>query len=169
MSYRHDLALRFAVLKALAGELTTAKRQADCEIRDTWRPGDRLSAHLPDGEVVAAVTLAKGKATAKLSDEATYRAWVEQTHPNEVETITITRVRPEFTERILSAARQLGVPVDAATGEEVPGVTVDQGDPYPMVRPVPGASVSIAKAWQAGELGDVLGGLLAVEGGEPDE
>lgn len=166
MSYRHDLALRFAVLKTLAGELTTAKRQADSEIREAWHPGDRNSATLPDKTLLGAVTLAKGKTGSKLVDEPAFRAWVERTHPEEMETVTITRVKPAYSELIMSAARQLGQAIDATTGEEVPGITVEQGDPYPTMRLAPGARDVIAKAWQAGQLADVVDGLLEIEGGE---
>ena len=160
MIERHDLAARFAVLKEIASKLSAAKKAADCEIRDTWTPGDRLTAKLPDGTPVGSVTLAKGKTTAKLTDAAAYEEWVTRTHPGEIETVTITRVRPEFTERVLSAARQLGEPVDAATGEMVPGVSVEQGDPYPTTRLNAGAAEAIAKAWQDGQLAELVGGLL---------
>jgi hypothetical protein len=158
MSIRHDLALRFAVLKALGGELTTAKRVADCEIRDTWRPGDRNSAALPDGSVVAAVTLAKGTTKASITDEAAYEAWVRHVHPDQIE--TVERVKPDFTDRAKAAARKLGHPVDPATGEEIPGMKVERGEPYPVVKPTSDAADAIARAWRAGELDEVVGDLL---------
>lgn len=167
MSIRHDLAFRFAVLKVLTTLVGDAKKVADCEVRDTWRPGDRNSAETPAGVLLGAVTLAKGKTVAKLSDVAAYEAWVKHVHPEEIETVTITRVRPEFTERLMSAARQLGTPVDASTGESVPGITVERGDPYPTVRLASDAKENIGRAWHAGELADVVGGLLAIEPGEP--
>lgn len=169
MSYRHDLAFRFAVLKVLVGVLSDAKKAADCEIRDTWRPGDRNSATIPGpdrGVLVGAVTLAKGRTVSKFSDADAFEAWVKHVHPEEIETVTITRVRPAFVERLMSAARQLGHAVDADTGEEVPGITVEQGEPYPTVRLAPAAREEIARAWKAGELADLVGGLLAIEPGE---
>lgn len=160
MRDRHDLAARFAVLKTISTKVGDAKKAADCEIRDTWTPGDRLTAKLPDGTAIASVTLSNGKTTAKLTDQAAYEEWVARAHPDEIETVTITRVKPEFTERTLSAARQLGEPVDAATGEMVPGVSVEQGDPYPTTRLSAGAAEAIARAWQDGELAEMVGGLL---------
>lgn len=166
MTDRHDLAARFAVLKTLATRVGDAKKAADCEIRDGWEPGDRNTAKLDDGTALGSVTLAKGRAVSRLVDEAAYRAWVERTHPEHIQ--TITRVDPAFTERLMSAARQLGVAVDGETGEEVPGIRVEQGDPYPTTRLAAGADEAIARAWQAGELADMLGALLqpAIEGGE---
>jgi hypothetical protein len=163
MSIRHDLALSFAVLKVLSSGLADAKKVADCEIRDTWRPGDRNSAVL-GGILVGAVTLANGRTGSAIADEAAYRAWVERTHPEEIE--TVTRVRPDFTDRLKAVARKLGEPVDPATGEQVPGLVVTQGDPYPMVTPAEDAAGHIARAWRAGELNDVVGGLLAIESGQ---
>jgi hypothetical protein len=162
-----DLALRYALLKVLVAELADAKKVADCEIRDTWRPKDRLSAALPDGTVVAAVTLASGRTTAAVADTDAYEAWVRATHPEQIETVPATeRINPEFTARLTSAAKKLGIAVDAETGEVVPGITVNEGDPYPMVKLAEDARDEVAKAWQAGELTELMSGLLAIEGGE---
>ncbi|TDD77708.1 hypothetical protein [Actinomadura rubrisoli] len=168
MSDSHDLAARFAVLKTLATRVSDAKKAADCEIRDGWAPGDRNTAKLPDGTAIGSVTLAKGRATSRLVDEPAYLTWVEKTHPERIETITLTRVDPAFTERLLSAARQLGVAVDGETGEEVPGIRVEQGDPYPTTRLNAGAAEAIGRAWQDGRLADLVGSLLrpAVEAGD---
>jgi hypothetical protein len=157
---RHDLAARFALLKTLGAKLADAKKAADCEIRDTWTPGDRLTAKLPDDTAIGSVTLAKGKTTARLVDEPAYREWVEATHPEHIETVTITRVDPAYTERLMSAARQLGEAIDGETGSIVPGIRVEQGDPYPTTRLNAGAAEAIARAWQAGDLADALGSVL---------
>jgi hypothetical protein len=162
-----DLALRYALLKVLVAELATAKSLADCEIRETWRPKDRLSAALPDGTVVAAVTLTSGRTTANVTDAGAYEEWVRATHPEQIETVPeTTRINPDFTERLKSAARKIGTPVDAETGEIVPGIEVTTGDPYPMVKLADDARDEVAKAWQAGKLTELMSGLLAIEGGE---
>lgn len=158
-----EMALRFALLKVLVDQLRTAKSVADCEVRDTWQTGDRLTAALPNGTRLGAVTLAKGKASARLSDKTAYEQWVRQTHPDWVETVTITQVRSEHTDRLIAAASKLGEPVDAETGEVVPGITVTAGDPYPMVRLAAGAREAVAEAWRDGALGELLGGLLAID------
>jgi hypothetical protein len=162
-----DLALRYALLKVLVGELATAKSAADCEIRDTWRPKDRLSAALPDGAVVAAVTLTSGRTTASVADIGAYEEWVRATHPEQIETVpATTRINPDFTARLTSAARKVGVAVDAETGEVVPGIEVTTGDPYPMVKLADDARDEVAKAWRDGSLTELVAGLLAIEGGE---
>jgi hypothetical protein len=162
-----ELALKFALLKVLVTELGAAKKVADGEIRDSWRAKDRLSAALPDGTVVAAVTLTSGRTTANVTDTDAYEAWVRATHPEQIETVpATTRINPDFTERLKSAARKIGVAVDAETGEEVPGITVAAGEPYPMVKLADDARDAVAEAWQAGELTELMSGLLAIEGGE---
>lgn len=161
-----ELALRIALLKVLTTELGTAKKTADCEIREEWRPKDRITATLPGGQDVATVTLASGKTTAKLTDEAAYENWVKATHPDAFVTVTRTYVDPDFTDRLMAAARKLGVAVDAETGEEVPGISVMAGEPYPMVKLAGDAREAVAAAWRDGTLAELLPGLLAIQGGE---
>ncbi|MBA9003698.1 hypothetical protein [Thermomonospora cellulosilytica] len=161
----HEDAARLAVLRELAARIRTARDAAAEGIRDGWEPGDRATAKLPDGTPVGSVTLAKGRAKADVTDEAAFLEWVARTHPEELETVTVTRVDPEFRERLISAARQLGAAVDPATGEEVPGVTVTVGEPYPQVRLDPAAGEAIAKAWRSGGLAELVGGLLELESG----
>jgi hypothetical protein len=162
-----DLALKFALLKVLVSELADAKKVADCEVRDTWRPSDRLTATLPNNRDIGTVTLANGATRAAVTDTEAYETWVRATHPEAIETVPeTTRINPEFTARITSAAKKLGVAVDAETGEEVPGVVVLTGESYPMVKLAEDAREAVAKAWRAGELTELVSGLLPIEGGE---
>lgn len=161
-----ELALRFALLKVLTEELGKAKKASDSEIRDGWRPGDRLTATLPGNADIGTVTLANGKTTAKLSDQRAFEEWVKSTHPDWMTTVTLTVVDPGHVERLMAAAQKLGVAVDADTGEAVPGIEVTQGDPYPMVKLTPEARDAVAAAWTRGNLAALLPGLLAIEGGE---
>lgn len=162
-----EQALQMALLKVLVTELATAKKVADCEIRDTWRPSDRLTATIPGGEDIGTVTLAKGRASAAVTDQAAYEAWVRVNHPEWIETVPATeRINPDATARLTSAARKNGVAVDAETGEEVPGITVSAGDPYPMVKLTGDAREAVAAAWRDGSLTELVSGLLEIEGGE---
>lgn len=165
MSDRED-AVRLALLKVLGEMLGETKGVADCAVRDEWHPGDRLTAALPDGTCVGTVTLANGKKTAKIDNAIDFTEWARKAHPDQIETVKFDRVKPDFAERLLSAARQRGVAVDAETGEVVPGIEVSQGDPYPMVKLTDDAREAVAKAWQVGELAELVSGLLAIEGGE---
>lgn len=166
MSGSHDLAARFALLKLLLGELGSAKTAADEQIRGEWVIGDRNSARLPDGPVVASVTLNKGRTLAHISDGPVFEDWVKANHPDQIIEVTQTYVDPGYIARLLSAARKLGEAVDAETGEIVPGVEVGTGEPYPSVRLADDARNHIAKAWADGSLAELVSGLLAIEGGE---
>lgn len=156
----HEQAARLAVLKVLAEQMKAAKTSADSAVTGSWRPKDRTTAVLPTGDEIGTVTLASGRKTARLSDEAAFLAWVKATHPDEMETVTITRPNPQFVARLMSAAQKLGHPVDAATGEEVPGITVVEGEPCPVVKLSPDAAEIVAKRWQSGGLVELVGSLL---------
>jgi hypothetical protein len=164
----HDTALKFALLKVLTTQLADAKKAADCEIRDTWKLKDRNAAVLPDGTEIGSVTLAKGRASARVADEDAYMAWVLENHPERIEQIQVTRVEPGYTERILAHARTAGVAVDVETGAVVEGVTVAEGDAYPTTKLTVEATALVASAWRDGSLSDLIAALVqpAVEQGE---
>jgi hypothetical protein len=83
------------------------------------------------GTNMGAVTLAAGRSSARVTDERAFGRWVEDRYPTEVERI----VRDAFRRRLLAEAAKAGDPVDTATGEVIPGVVVEQGDPYIVARP----------------------------------
>lgn len=165
---KDDTALTFALLKVLSTRLGKAKKAADAEIRDGWQVKDRNSAVLPGTEIkIGSVTLAKGKLTADLVDADKFLEWVLTYHPDQVEQETVTRVNADFTARMISYARQTGSNVDPATGEEIPGLRVQEGDPYAMTILEDDAAEKVAKAWQSGELTELIASLVqpAIEGG----
>jgi hypothetical protein len=160
---QHDTALRLIVLKVLAEELAKAKAPVTETLRETWTVGDRNAGKLPDGKVVGSVTFKNGATGASVTDRAAFEEWVSQVHPEEWETITpapITRVRPAFEKRLTDVAKKEGEPVDPATGDTVPGITVRQGDPTPAVTLAKGAAELVAEAWRSGELSALVGDLL---------
>jgi hypothetical protein len=161
-----ETAVRLALLKVLSEMLGETKTAAAGVVKKDWRPGDRLTAVLPGGVSVGTVSMSNGATTSKVADEISFTEWVRKTHPEQVETVKFDRVKPAFQERLLSAARKLGTAVDAETGEEVPGITISAGDPYPSVKLAEDARTAVAEAWLAGELTELVSGLLAIEGGE---
>lgn len=161
MSAPHELALRLAVLRVVADMVKDSRTAAATAARGTLDTGERLSARLPGGERIASVTISKGRAEPKVTDEDAFTAWVADTYPTEVEQITV--VRESFRRRLLDHAKQAGAPV-TATGEAIPGVEIVQGDPYPSVRLAEGARAIVGRAWRAGELAEFFAsGLLAIE------
>lgn len=166
MTDQHRTAAELALLKVIADRIKEARKRPEGEVAK-WRPKDRNAAVLPNGEEIGAVTLASGRKTARINDPAALEDWARRTHPEAFETVTITRLNPQFVERLLAAAKKLGTPVDAETGEEVPGIVVEQGDPYPQVRLAADAAEIVAAAWKDGEMADLVARLLrpAIEGG----
>ncbi len=160
MTLREETALHLGLIKFLAEKLSAAKTSAAEALTSTWRPGDRNAGALPSGAVIASVTYAKGRISARVSDRESFEAWVKENHPTEIETVTTTRVNPAYEALLTSAAKQAGVAIDATTGEEVPGITVGQGEPYAIVKLADDAEDLIAQAWQDGELADLVGGIL---------
>lgn len=163
----NDVALAEVVLKVMTERLKQAKANADAEIRTTALPGDRTNAVLPDGTVAGSVGQAKGRTSARVIDREKFAAWVEQTYPGEVETVTTTAVRPAFEKAVLDMCKRSGHPVDA-NGYEVPGVEVGQGDPYTVTKVADGAEDAIATVYQSGQLTKALERFTrpAVEAGE---
>ena len=153
-----ELALRLAVHKALTDRLKAARGQLDEEARRELEPGDRVTVKLPSGERVGSVTLAQGRATARVVDERAFIAWVAEHYPHEL----VQAVRESFKRTVLDMVRHEGGWLDTTTGElvEVPGVEVTVGDPYPTVRLTQDAPQLIAEAWQRGDLAELVGGVL---------
>lgn len=171
MTAREDAALALAVLRIVKRRLDTADGTTADTIIDAWQEGDRTAAILPGGARIGAITLAKGRSSAAVTDRATFQEWVFQTHPEEIETVTVTRVRPAFESAMISAAKAHGEPVDSTTGETITvesGISMRLGDPYPVLRLEPDAAELVAAAWQAGELAELVGAMLApaIESGD---
>lgn len=166
---RENTALRMTVLRVLVDELGKVRTVENDTVKETWTVGDRLAGKLPSGDVIGFVTVKKGSVSPAVTDREKFAAWVAEAHPEEIETVVpdpITRVRPAYEKRLLDAAKKAGVPVDTSTGEEIPGVTVRQGDPIPAVTLADDAVELVAKAWRSGQLAELVGSLLAIEGGE---
>lgn len=145
----NDLALAFVVLKVMGEQIKTGKAVADREVLASAQPEDRTSAVLPDGTKVGTVNLNNGRLSAKVTDREAFTAWVQAEHPTEV--VMTPAVRPAFEKRVLDQCKANKFPADA-NGDEVPGIEVSQGDPYPMVKVADDADGAVAAAYQAGEL-----------------
>jgi hypothetical protein len=96
---------------------------------------ERVGVADDDGTKLGAVTVACGDPKARVTDDLVFLAWVIDRYPSEI----VQQVRDAFTKKLLDAATAAGAPVDALTGEVVPGVEMVDGEPYLMVRPVAGA------------------------------
>jgi hypothetical protein len=160
----NDIALALVVLKVLGDQVKEGKAAADEQLRASAMPEDRTAALLPDGAKVGTVNLNNGRVSARVTDRKAFTAWVQSMHPGEVE--QVPTVRPAFEKLLLDGCKSKGGPVDKH-GQEIPGVTVSEGDPYPMVKLVDGASEAVSAAWHARQLDEVMAGILrpAIEAG----
>ena len=108
---------------------------------------------LPDGTPIATVTLIDPKSATVVGDEAAFVAWVADRYPGEIE--TQVRVRPSWQRKFLSELDPSADPVvDPRTGETVEGlVTMPSSGPRSFsLRPVPGGTREISRAWRRGDL-----------------
>ena len=164
MSALNDLVLPIPVLKTLGDEIAgrIAGQKAEAKAAFTELGASRVDATLPDGTKVASVTLSgEGSKSASVTNPGALLAWVETEYPGEVE----VKVRDSFLKKILDAAAAEGRPVDAATGEVIPGITVKDTTPFLSVRFKDGGRAAIVAAWRAGQLAGIdVVGPLAIPG-----
>jgi hypothetical protein len=129
-----EAAAREAVLKALLDVVDAEYKAARAETAKALEQaaeetGTRqVAATLPDGTVVATVSLTSGEAEARVVDEQKFTAWVRDTVAEEVERRFVTEVRPAFRKKILAELTAAGATewADPATGviHDVPGVEI---------------------------------------------
>jgi len=125
-------------------------------------PGERKAA-VVDGTVLGHVTMAKGRKTARVANEAAVLAWVKAHHPTEVE--VSEQVRPAFLKALLDDAAKKGAFIDS-DGVVIDGlIEVVEGDPYPISKLDDDADLAIAGLLGRGALG--VNGLKALP--EPED
>lgn len=117
----------------------------------TWR--------LPD---IAQITLPLSKQKIEVADVDQLIVWVQARHPDEVETVSSTRVRPEFLTALLGYLVAAGdAVIDPQTGEVVPGVIVRPGGIPGTLRITAERAVKdVAAATAAQMLGTAYAALL---------
>lgn len=115
--------------------------------------GERKAA-VVGGQVIGHVTMAKGRRTARVTNDVALLAYVKAHYPTEVE--ALEQVRPSFLKRLLDDAAKKGALVDG-DGVVIDGlIDVADGDPYPMSKLAEDADIQIAGLLAKGAL-DVNG------------
>lgn len=90
---------------------------------------EKVGAFLPDGTKLASVSRSNGKKTAKVTNLAYALIWCTERYPNEI----VRAINPAFLKKLLDRALTGAVGehgVDPWTGEELPFIEVQQGNPY---------------------------------------
>jgi hypothetical protein len=68
--------------------------------------------------------------TVVVSDEKAFLAWAKRYHPNEVETVTFERVKPQWQAPFLKGVASRGLPMVDKDGVEVEGLTYRPGGDF---------------------------------------
>lgn len=152
MSDIPGLATRAVALKLLADRVRDERAKVANELAGELSVGSRWTAEV-GGEAVGAVSYAKGRATAAVTDERAFREWVKATHPDEI----VEQVRPSYAQWVCDLAKKNGVAADPKTGEIIPGVALSFTDPYVSIRPDAARAHLVIDSMRAN-------GLLALEG-----
>jgi hypothetical protein len=155
MSDARQAAIRVAALKALLDKVKAAYDQARADAVAALSPGDRMHAALPDGADIGTVSVTPGRTTAKVNNPAALLEWVRVNAPDEVE--TVARVRESYLGALLARCENVdGAAMHAKTGELLPGVRFETGDPYARVTQTHDQLKTFTTALWAGGLADVL-------------
>jgi hypothetical protein len=158
-------AAREAVLKTLLDAVKAEYEEARADVQfalDQAREtvgATQVNAELPDGTVVAKVSLTDPKPAAQVTDEKAFTDWVVANYPTEKATRIVTEVRDAFRTQLLAEATAAGVPVwaDRETGEvhTVPGVEIRATRARThSVRFAKDGRDQVAAAWREGRLGN---------------
>lgn len=166
---------REAVLKTL---LDAIKEEYDAVRAETQKAleeagASRADARLPDGTLVAKVSMSDPKPEARITDEAAFTAWVVANYPTEKTTRIVTEVRPAFATLVLAALTAAGVAewCDTETGEvhKVPGVEIRATRSRThSVRFEKTGREAVATAWRGGQLGNTFP-LALTDGNEAEQ
>ncbi|HEX5568490.1 MAG TPA: hypothetical protein VFY14_16460 [Streptomyces sp.] len=166
-----DQATRVAVLRVLRDVVEAQYQATRREVLDGLRAAraefalKSMRVTLPDGTPIATITLIDPKPAVVVADEKAFTTWVVENHPGEVE--TLVRVRSSWQKQFIAQLAARPEPVtDPHTGEVIPGLEAVPA-PAPRsfsLRPVPGGTEQVARAWRTGEVD--LPRLLALDGGE---
>lgn len=166
--------------KAIGEELKAAKADLDEGLRTAKaNTGTQKITIDLDGQDIGTATLVQPKATATVTDEEAFTAWVigqGERFKSEItrEVKVITTVRKAFVDLLLKEMTAAGVAqwVDPTTGElhEVPGVEMQGRAAYMRVTIPDAGKAAIGQAWREGRLSDVLPAVApaAVESGDTD-
>jgi hypothetical protein len=156
-----ELTRKVALLTALKDAVEAELDAARAETRETLiKARDEMGLKsvevtLPEGDVVATVTVAGGGQSAVVYRENEFLSWVKDNYPSEV----VETVRPAFQKSLLSKVDEVdGRFVFTDTGEVVDGLGLRDKSEYISVRFKPDGREQIALAWRGGQIESLLGG-----------
>ncbi|MDK1476821.1 hypothetical protein QNO07_26040 [Streptomyces sp. 549] len=122
-----ELILRIDQLKKELKDVRAATQKALEKAHE--ETGTRqISVTLPDGERVGTISFNEDTKRAEITDEHSFREWVSQHYPSEIERKFVAEIRPAFASNLLTRMTKANAAriTDAETGEihDVPGVEI---------------------------------------------
>jgi hypothetical protein len=161
-----DAAAQEAYLKTLLDVIDASYKQKRREVQELLNEAVResgtqqIAASLPDGTKIATISLTKGSAEAKVTDETAFKAWVMANYDTEIERRFVAEVRGSFRNKLLSqmTAANSNEWADPETGviHTVPGVAIAparaRGHSVRMTKDGP---AEVMAAWRNGQLAGV--------------
>lgn len=133
----HDAAFRAGLWQTIEQRAKELKDRARAEL-SALPVGDAVTGRYGD-RLIAKAAMTRGRTKLAVTDEHELLDWVRRNYPTEI----IESVNPAFLTQIERAAKTVGAPIDAA-GEVIPGLELQQGDPYVSVRRAPDALATVA-------------------------
>lgn len=148
-----ELAMPLVLARVLRDRIIAAATELSAEALTSSDAGDRKVAKIGEQEI-GGVTVAHGKRSAYVADVDAVLSWVTEHHPDEVEVIYTSQVRPVFLAAILRTVTRDGGWLNKQTGEIIPvdGVEISAGSPYLIVKPNDDAQKVVEEAWQSGRI-----------------
>ncbi|MCX4778117.1 hypothetical protein [Streptomyces sp. NBC_01264] len=161
-----DAAAQEAYLKTLLDVIDASYKRQRLEVQKLLDEAAResgtqqIAASLPDGTKIATISLTKGRAEAKVTDEAAFKAWVMANYDTEIERRFVAEVRGSFRSKLLSqmTAANKNEWADPETGviHTVPGVAISparaRGHSVRMTETGP---AEVWAAWRTGQLANI--------------
>lgn len=161
-----DIAQQAAVLQALADaidvKLKAVRAQQAAGLKQAKQDSGtrQIEATLPDGTVVAKVTLVSPQPAATVTDVEAFTAWVRDHRPDQIKRQFVTTVHPAFVTSLLKEMTAAGVPkwCDRETGEvhDVPGIVMQPRATTTRTTWEAGGRDRVAEAWQSGHLAGIV-------------
>jgi hypothetical protein len=150
-----DIAKRVVAAKLVGDEIKAIERDAKAELLEQMQHlGVRtLDVEGDDGTKLAVVSKAKGRTSAKV-DESALLAWVKANRPDQIREV----VEPAYIDALKKLAVEHGAAVDETTGEVIPGIEVDTGDPSVSARPTADAKALMRDLLKGSPLLELAGG-----------
>lgn len=125
---------RAVVAKVLSEEIADLTQEIRQQVEPSLEPDEKVTATLPDGTKVGAVSRTKVIQSAVITDMAAFTEWVARTHPEEM-IKPDPFVRASFLEWIKQTVKRNGAPVDPRSGEIIPGMEIRDGTAMYKVTP----------------------------------